>query len=367
MWGVPWWRGGFCYDGSMTRWVSSVAVVGVLLCSQACSSESSPPGGGGSGGDAGTGGAGTGGTGGNGGSAGSGGSGGEAPFSGGELIDVPAGTFDMGGPGDESQALPVHEVTLTRAFVMGRAEVTNRDFAAMLNLALGDGALAGYEGGTTVENASGLSVELIDLDGVGTTAGNDCKIAYDGGAFVVDDGFEESPVNWVTWFGAAFFCNRLGELEGYAPLYDLSDWSVDHYGTAGYRLPTEAEWERAARYDDGRSYPWGSTPEPSDTLANYDFLVNNVSPVCSYPSGHSQLGFCDLAGNVLEWTSTRFHTYPTDPQTDPVGPTSVVERVIRGGSWNHVAERLLTWDRYYIPPPSEAFGGMGFRVVRITP
>jgi len=288
----------------------------------------------------------------------------EPPFSPGELIQVPSGAFEMGGEGDDSHALPIHPVTLTHDFTMGRAEVTNRHFAAMLDHALEQGYLAEYEDGVTVKNAQGSQRELIDLDGW-SNEDNHCRITFDGKAFQVEQGWEDHPVNWLTWFGAAVFCNMLGELEALPPLYDLSDWSKQAYGAEGYRLPTEAEWEYAARHADQRSYPWGSAPQPNSKLANYDFQVGFTTEVCSYPDGVSDLGFCDLAGNVLEWTNDRHGDYSADPQTNPEGPNDVSERVIRGGSWNHEADRLLTWDRHYDPLPSEAYGGIGFRVVKI--
>ena len=65
--------------------------------------------------------------------------------------------------------------------------------------------------------------------------------------------------------------------------------------------------------------------------------------------------------------TTAGNDHATDPQTDPEGPTNVAERVIRGGSWSHLADRQLSWDSYYSPPPPDAFGGMGFRVLRIAP
>ncbi len=281
----------------------------------------------------------------------------------GELLEVPPGSFTMGGEGDEAKALPEHEVTLTRAVGLGKAEITNAQLVAALNLALDQGLLAGdHAGGVSVTNALGSERELVNLDGAGTRGDNRSRVLFDGETFVVEDGWEQHPANWLTWFGAAFVCNLVSEQEGYGPLYDQDDWSATTYGSAGYRLPTEAEWERAARYDDGRAWPWGDSPEPDAAMANYDFQEDHTVEVCSYPNGESALGFCDLAGNVLEWTQDRHHDYGEAAVTDPVGENDDGRRVLRGGSWNHEVERLITWDRYYDPLPSESYGGIGFRI-----
>jgi len=281
----------------------------------------------------------------------------------GELVTIPAGNFTMGGPGQDARAEPAHPVTLSRDVQLGRSEITNAQVAAMLNQALERGLLSGdYADNVSVSNAQGLVRELVKLDGEGTTGDNRCRVQFDGTGFVVQEGWEQHPANWITWFGTAMFCNLLSEQEGLEPQYDPSDWSGEAYGAGGYRLPTEAEWERAARYDDGRSWPWGDSPPPDATLANYDFEQDHTTAVCSYPSGDSTLGMCDMAGNVLEWTQDRHHTYSEDSLTDPVGENDDGRRVIRGGSWNHEVERVVSWDRYYDPLPSESYGGIGFRI-----
>ncbi len=284
----------------------------------------------------------------------------------GDLLTVPAGSFTMGGPGDDARASPEHLVTLSRGVELGRAEVNNVQLAAMLNLALEGGLLGGdYAGNVTVTNSMGTERELVDLDGAGSTGDNRCRVQFDGARFVVQPGWEQHPATWITWFGAAVFCNLLSEQEGLEPLYDLEDWSGITYGASGFRLPTEAEWERAARYDDQRSWPWGDAPAPDDTVANYDFHLDHTAPTCSYPAGDSALGLCDMAGNALEWTQDRHAPYGEQAVTDPVGENEDGRRVIRGGSWNHEAERLISWDRYYDPLPSEAYGGIGFRLARV--
>ena len=131
---------------------------------------------------------------------------------------------------------------------------------------------------------------------------------------------------------------------------------------AGKRLPTEEEWEYAARYDDGRDYPWGNTA-PSATLANYDtsgtatYVTSGTTVVGSYPDGKSKLGMQDLAGNVFEWTSTWYCGTP------PCTGTSGTDRVLRGGSWYTFTSSLRAAFRGN-NDPSGRFISLGFRCAR---
>jgi formylglycine-generating enzyme required for sulfatase activity len=138
-------------------------------------------------------------------------------------------------------------------------------------------------------------------------------------------GKENHPINCVDWQQATDFCSSTGK-----------------------RLPTEQEWEYAARYDDSRDYPWGSAA-PSATLANYSSNVGGTTAVGSYPSGASKLGIQDLAGNVWEWTSTWY--------------TSGTSRVLRGGSWSYAESTLRAAYRFGYSP-SNRHSLIGFRCAR---
>ena len=142
------------------------------------------------------------------------------------------------------------------------------------------------------------------------TNGEHARFMQDRGqAFRIPEGKEEHPVVNLSWHDAR----------------DYAAW-------AEMRLPTEAEWEKAARGTDGRIFPWGNE-EPDDKRYNFNSKVGDITPVGIYPSGVSPYGCLDMAGNVWEWTSSLFKDYPYEASDGREGPDASGSRVLRGGSF----------------------------------
>ncbi len=219
-----------------------------------------------------------------------------------EWVALPGGRFIMG---DEEDG-PPHEVELS-PFKISCYSVTNAQFAAFVQA-------GGYkekkwwsEGGWKARQ----------------------KEKWEQPYYWRDERFNlpNQPVLGVTWFEAEAFCNWLSV-----------QMTNDNGQKTTVRLPTEAEWEYAARGTAGRIFPWGDE-EPTTELANYDEKVGRTTAVGSYPAGATPEGICDLSGNVWEWCSDWYggDYYKTCEQQgvvrNPIGPSQGESRVLRGGSW----------------------------------
>jgi formylglycine-generating enzyme required for sulfatase activity len=135
---------------------------------------------------------------------------------------------------------------------------------------------------------------------------------------------------------------------------------------AGVSLPTEAQWEKAARGTDGREYPWGNDWDASKCRCSKTQFgdAGSTSPVGSYPAGGSPYGCLDMAGNVCEWCADRYGQdyYASSPARNPTGPESGDRRVLRGGSWNDYNATLFrSAFRNYINPSRGIQLLFGFR------
>lgn len=228
-----------------------------------------------------------------------------------EMVYVPAGSFSMGSTASIDEA-PVHTVTLD-AYWIDKFEVTN----AQYKLCVDDGVCTPPD-----------------------TGGSETRNAYFG-----ELEFGNYPVVFVDWYQADTYCA----------------WT-------GGRLPTEAEWEKAARGEDERIYPWGNQP-PTCDLTNYEiapstWCVGDTTRVGNYPDGASPFGALDMAGNLWEWVADWYaeNYYSNSPEANPTGPLNGADKVLRGGAWGYYEDGVRSADRGW-SAPSEAYRNGGFRCV----
>lgn len=247
-----------------------------------------------------------------------------------EMMFVPAGQFLMGSPDADPKAgddeTPLHSVYLDDYWI-DRTEVTNAQYVQFLN------ALGGHTGACGGHDCAETQVE-----------DKYSHILRQDGRYMVEPGFEDHPATQVSWYGAQAYCA----------------W-------AGARLPTEAEWEKAARGVDGRSYPWGDE-SPDCARAQYGDCGGMTVPVDSLSAGSSPYGVLDMAGNVWEWVADWYDPayYGSSPAENPPGPHSGIRKVFRGGSWGYPSAFLRTSDRARNRPTYAGFN-VGFRCAATIP
>jgi formylglycine-generating enzyme required for sulfatase activity len=217
----------------------------------------------------------------------------------GDMASIPAGPFIMGSDGGPADERPAHRVEVA-AFAIDRLPVTNAKFAEFLN---------------AVGPVNSASEKLFDVDD------SDARVHQREGKWAADKGYENHPVVEVSWAGARDYC-----------------------ALAKKRLPTEAEWEKAARGTDGRKYPWGDE-RPDATRARFDAGYNNTAPVENFSKGVRPYGVFDMSGNAWEWVSSAYLPYPYSPSDGRENPTAGPERVTRGGGHDSTAAELTVTHR----------------------
>jgi len=236
------------------------------------------------------------------------------------MVLIPVRRFIMGDDNGNPDQQPEREIELDPFFI-DKYEVTNLEFARFLNNI-----------DRITDQDGNLLIDLKDKD---------VQIVWSSGMYRVADGYLNHPVVEVTWFGANAYAK----------------WD-------GKRLPTEAEWEKAARGSDSRTYPWG---EGLDWLqANYNKHRGEAEPIDEYPAGQSPYRIYNLAGNVAEWVADVYDAnfYSSATAKNPVNVGNEAEfpikRVVRGGSWYSHQNELKCAARSQLTPTESQFS-VGFR------
>jgi formylglycine-generating enzyme required for sulfatase activity len=231
------------------------------------------------------------------------------------MVLVEGGTFEMGSANGLDDEKPVHQVRIS-SFYMSKYEVTQQEYQAVM--------------GINPSNFKG----------------------------------DNLPVEQVSWYEAIEYCNKLSVKEGLTPAYRGSgDSVVCDFKASGYRLPTEAEWEYAAK---------GGSKE----IMVYEYSGSNSVDAVAWHPGNSggtmhpvgskipnSLGLYDMTGNVWEWCWDRYESYASGNQTDPMGASSGSNRVLRGGCWNYGDKGLRSASRHNLMP-SNRYNTLGFRLLR---
>jgi eukaryotic-like serine/threonine-protein kinase len=236
------------------------------------------------------------------------------------MVFVPAGEFTMGSDAGDSNEKPVHQVYLD-AFWIDQTEVTNAMYATCV-----------ADGGCTPPFSS---------------------LSFRRDSYYGNTTYDNYPVIYVNWDQVNAYC----------------EW-------AGRKLPTEAQWEKAARGTDGRTYPWGEGT--SCSKVNYTYYwrsgwnpvpcVSDTTKVGSYPDGASPYGVLDMAGNVQEWVNDWYSNsyYQNSPSSNPSGPAFGTYRVLRGGARNGLASTIRSAYRAWADPV-KTLSYVGFRCALSQP
>lgn len=233
------------------------------------------------------------------------------------MMLISGGNFIMGsnsGPDDEK---PQHTIFI-KSFFLDILPVSNADFATFLNIQ----GLKNQQGDALYDHQD-----------------SDARIHRRNLIWQSDLTYELHPVNEVSWVGAREYCAWLNK-----------------------RLPTEAEWEKAARGIDGRKYPWGNAA-PTARLALFGAPYNSSAPVDAFPDGASPYGILDMAGNQWEWVSSIYQPYPYKPDDGRENQNAGPIRSTRGGGHDSNAEEISTTHRgrFLSRNPKAGHHNIGFR------
>ncbi len=233
------------------------------------------------------------------------------------MILIPAGPFTMGRDTGPVSERPAHKLFLP-AFYIEKNLVTAEKYAKFIR----------------AKGPAGPNGEMY-LD----VADPDALVSLHNGVWMANAGSENNPAGEMSWHGALAYCKWLGK-----------------------RLPSEAEWEKAARGTDGRLYPWGSQ-KPTHELAVIGLFRGDTLPIGQRPKGASPYGVLDMAGQVWEWTRSIPRPYPYEPRDGREKLTPEEGRVARGGNSSSGDDDITAASREFVAPWRAATGHayLGFR------
>ena len=241
---------------------------------------------------------------------------------------VEGGTFQMGDASSSDNDIRIAHSVTVKSFSLSKHPVTQKEWREVM--------------GTTVRQQRDMADKTYSLYGEG----------------------DNHPMYYVSWHDAIEYCNKRSAKEGLTPAYTINGTNVTWDRDAnGYRLPTEAEWEYAAKGGnrDSAAYEYSGS-DSADEVAWYDRNSGNRT----HPVGRkapNSLGLYDMSGNVWEWCWDWYSHYASRAQTDPAGASSGTIRVYRGGSWFSAAQLVQPAYRGYYAP-SARYGNLGFRLAR---
>ncbi len=313
------------------------------------------------------------------------------------MVCVPAGEFEMGDSFDEgdSDERPVHTVYLSPYYI-DTYEVTNQQYCDGLNWAYAQGGLITVMSGVVFKHGSGTSYWYCHT----ATSSHSSRITWNGSTFGIVAGKESHPMVRVNWYGSVAYCNWRSAMEGKPLCYDLSTWTCD-FGVAGYRLPTEAEWAKAAGWDpdqrrhfrfgehtdgcgynclDGQRANYGNRGDPyefdprafpyttpvgfynGELHYKVDFGWPGIQTSYQTQNAQSYYGCYDMSGSVWEWCHDWYSStyYASSPGSNPTGPASGATHVLRGGNWASDPTSCRSANRRP-PSPDKRYHFYGFR------